>query len=127
VTPTSLSLRHLRAGGWTVDVCERWVPSAGGQVRKDLFGVIDLVALRGAETMGVQTTSHTNVAARVLKITDADHAPQLAALRAAGWSVVVHGWRLSTRDGHACKHGAARCGCRWTLHRFIDLTTEAAA
>jgi hypothetical protein len=117
MSPTFLSMRHLRAEGWLVDVCERWVPSATGQVRKDLFGLIDLVALRGSETMGVQTTSHTNALARVKKIGDADHTEQLAALHAAGWLVVVHGWRKSTRDGHACPHGKTACGCRWTLHR----------
>jgi hypothetical protein len=122
VTPTQLSLRHLRTEGWLVDVCERWVPSftgVGGN-RRDLFGLIDLVALRGAETIGVQTTSHANFNSRLNKINDDEHRPALDALKAAGWSVVVHGWRKSTRDGHACHHGGrARCGCRWTLHRLV--------
>jgi hypothetical protein len=122
VSPTTLSLRHLRAEGWLVDVCERWIPSGRvGQVRKDLFGLIDLVAVRGPETLGVQTTSHTNVNARLNKMRDTEHTARLAALRDAGWSVVVHGWRMSSRDGHACKHSAARCACRWTLHRLITL------
>jgi len=122
MTPTALSLRHLRAEGWLVDVCERWVPSPNGQVRKDLFGIIDLIAVRGPVTMGVQTTSHTNAHARLNKMLDAEHSPMVDALMAAGWRVVVHGWRLSTRDGHACPHGRSRCGCRWTLHHFTDLS-----
>lgn len=118
MTPTQLSLRHLREEGWLVDICERWVPSfGGGGVRKDLFGMIDLVALRGDITLGVQTTNHTNVSGRLAKMRDAEHAPALAALRAAGWLLVVHGWRLSTRTGHACPHSQSRCGCRFTLHR----------
>lgn len=123
MTPTALSLRYLRDEGWLVDVCERWVPSGRiGQVRKDLFGMIDLVAVRGTETMGVQTTSNANVASRLTKMTDADHADALAALRSAGWTVMIHGWRKSTRDGRECKHGlAARCGCRWTLHRHLEV------
>ncbi len=123
MTPTALSLRYLRDEGWLVDVCERWVPSGRiGQVRKDLFGLIDLVAVRSAETMGVQTTSNSNVANHLTKMTDADHAVALAGLRAAGWTVVIHGWRKSTRDGRECKHGlAARCGCRWTLHRNVEI------
>jgi hypothetical protein len=118
---TELSLRHLRSEGWLVDVCERWIPSGdGGQVRRDLFGLIDLVALRGSVTMGVQTTSNSNVNARLSKIGDGEHAEQLAALTAAGWQVVVHGWRKSTREGHACQHDK-RCACRWTLHRCITV------
>lgn len=124
MTPTRLSLALLRDEGWTVDICERWMPTGNGVsgVRKDLFGILDLVALRDDQTMGVQTTSHDNVASRLNKITDEDHAPALAALRTAGWTVMVHGWRKSTRDGRACKHGlSARCGCRWTLHRFVEV------
>jgi len=129
-TPTQLSLAHLRQAGWIVDICERWVPNggrgvdAGGGIRRDLFGLVDLVAVRDGETLGVQTTSAANVAAHLSKMTDDEHAPALAALRAAGWTVVIHGWRKSTRDGHACGHGSkARCGCRWALHRFVEVTT----
>lgn len=123
-TPTKLSLAHLRDEGWAVDICERWVPMGGGAsgIRRDLFGLIDLVAVRAGETMGIQTTSHDNVAARIRKMTDDDHAPALGALRAAGWTVVVHGWRKTKRDGRACTHGlAARCACRWTLHRSEEV------
>jgi hypothetical protein len=122
ISPTALSLRLLRDDGWLVDVCERWVPiGGGGKVRKDLFGLIDLVALKEGVTMGVQTTSHTNANARLNKIQDEEHQVALRALQAAGWSIVVHGWRLSSRDGHACKHKQVRCGCRWTLHRLINI------
>jgi hypothetical protein len=123
VTPTALSLRLLRADGWLVDVCERWVPTGNGvgKVRKDLFGLVDLVALRGDTTMGVQTTSNSNVNARLNKINDDEHRSALHALQAAGWLIVVHGWRMTTRDGHACKHDKTRCGCRWALHRLIEL------
>jgi hypothetical protein len=126
MTPTALSLRHLRGEGWTVDVCERWVPAGVGQVRKDLFGMLDLVALRDTVTMGVQTTSHGNALSRHKKIVDDEHAERLAALHAANWIVVVHGWRKSTRDGHACPHDKPRCGCIWTLHRLIQLTPQEA-
>lgn len=124
MTPTELSLRHLRKDGWLVDVCERWVPNPvhpGGGQRRDLFGLIDLVAIRGTQTLGVQTTTVTNVNAHLLKMTDDEHRPRLADLFVAGWIIVVHGWRKSTRDGHACTHGRVVCGCRWTLHRNIDM------
>jgi hypothetical protein len=120
-SPTALSLAHLRSDGWLVDVCERWVPLHGGKIKRDLFGLIDLVAVRPGETLGVQTTSSANFNARLNKMTDDDHYPAVSALMSAGWQVVIHGWRKSTRDGHACKHGHARCGCRWVLHREITL------
>jgi hypothetical protein len=88
VTPTQLSLRHLRADGWTVDVVEHW--NSHALIRVDLFEILDIVALRGAETMGVQATSYTNISARCRKIAEADATP---ALRAAGWRLVVHGWQ----------------------------------
>ena len=124
-SPTELSLRHLRKEGWLVDVCERWVPnpsSPGGGKRRDLFGLVDLIAVKDTRTMGVQTTSHTNVSNHLTKMTDEFHKPFLHTLAVAGWIIVCHGWRKSTRDGHACQHGAARCGCRYTLHRCVDLT-----
>ena len=125
MTPTALSLRHLRAEGWLVDVVERWVPGISGlKVRRDLFGIGDLLALRGPDVLLVQTTSAGNALSRVRKIGDGEHAEALAALRAAGVLVHVHGWRMTTADGKACKHGKARCGCRWRLHRFVDLSEE---
>jgi hypothetical protein len=87
-TPTARSLAHLRAFGWTVGVVEQRIPRTN--ITRDLFGFIDLVALRGAETMAVQVTSGSNVAARVRKITEAE---DLGAVRQAGWAIVVHGWR----------------------------------
>lgn len=87
MTPTQRSLAYLRKNGYTVAITERWNAHAG--IRQDLFGCIDLIALRGDETLGVQTTSGPNVAARVRKIADNEHLP---ALRAAGWTLHVHGW-----------------------------------
>jgi hypothetical protein len=118
VSPTQLSLRRLRSEGWAVDVCERWVPMGGGaqSVRRDLFGLLDLVALRAGETMGVQTTTASNYLSRVKKLTDDEHRPTLDLLLEAGWLVAVHGWRLTDAKGHACTHRPAHCACRWDLH-----------
>jgi hypothetical protein len=91
-------LALLRADGWTAEVVERWVP--GVNVRRDLFGFVDVLALRGPDTLAVQVTTATNVSAHIHKIEDA---PTLAAVRAAGWSIEVHGWRKS--------------GNRWVVRR----------
>lgn len=77
----------------TCEVVERW--NAFARIRQDLFGIIDIVALDEQQTLGVQTTSWTNVSARVKKIADS---PYLPALLRAGWVLEVHGWKkgLST-------------------------------
>ncbi|MBI4659040.1 MAG: hypothetical protein HY735_09365, partial [Verrucomicrobia bacterium] len=72
-----------------VAVVERWNPYAW--VRQDLFGFADLLAIRGNETLAVQTTSGNNVAARLDKIR-ATHAAALW-LEAPTRKIVVHGWR----------------------------------
>lgn len=87
-SPTQRTLAHLRRAGYPlVQVVERWNPHA--RIRQDLFGIIDVVAV-GADIVGVQATSASNVAARVRKLTDS---PALPILRKAGIRVLVHGWR----------------------------------
>jgi hypothetical protein len=84
-----------------VAIVEHWNPFA--RIRQDLFGVLDLLAVRDGVTLGVQTTSGSNVSARVKKIAESDAVP---ALRRAGWAIVVHGWRKAANG-------------RWTL-REVD-------
>lgn len=71
------------------DVCERWVPKAN--VRKDLFGIADIVAARPeyTEVMLIQTTTKSNMSARVKKI-NAHENTQI--LRDSGFQINVHGW-----------------------------------
>lgn len=56
----------------------------------DLLGFVDILAFTDGETVAVQTTDITNVAARVTKI---EASPWLGPVVDAGWRVVVHGWR----------------------------------
>ena len=88
LSPTQLTLRLLRDDGWLVEVTEKWVP--GANIRKDLFGWIDLLALRDGETLAVQTTSWSNMSSRVNKITESD---TVDAVRKAGWTIWVIGWK----------------------------------
>jgi hypothetical protein len=88
MTPTQRTLKLLRDDGWLAEVVERWVP--GANIRKDLFGWIDIVALRDGETLAVQCTSYTNISARVKKIADSETVTQV---RKAGWLIWVIGWR----------------------------------
>jgi hypothetical protein len=105
-TPTQLTLANPRLTcgeeGWLVEVTEKWIP--GANIRKDLFGWIDLLALRDGETLAVQTTSWSNVSARVHKITESD---TISAVRKANWNVWVVGWKKDRN--------------RW-VHKVIDLS-----
>ena len=96
------SLELLRGRGYLVEIVEHHVPRVNRT--RDLFGIVDILALKGAETLAVQTTSASNVSTRVHKVTAATALP---ALRAAGWRLGIHGW-------------AQRRG-QWSL-REIDLS-----
>jgi hypothetical protein len=97
VSPTQRSLKLLRDRGYRAAVVEKWNPHARRRI--DLFGIIDLVAIGNGETIGVQTTSGSNVASRIDKITESE---AIADLRDAGWRIVVHGWR-KLKSGWACR------------------------
>ncbi len=90
MSPTARSLAKLRERGYVAGVVERWIAEPG--IHVDLFGFLDIVAVKPGETVGVQATTGDHVAARLRKIEDS---PSLPLVRAAGWRVVVHGWRKS--------------------------------
>lgn len=102
-SPTARSLEYLRKLGYIADVTERWIPKLN--VRKDLFGFIDIVAINDTEVLAVQATSGDggNVSARVTKIAEHDNYPMVC----KHMRIVVHGWR---------KNAAGR----WTL-REVEL------
>lgn len=74
--PTERAMQFIRARGGYVDKCERWQNAPhlpGGGVRKDLFGIIDLIELREIgpdqwQMVGIQCSGETNIAAHVTKI-----------------------------------------------------------
>lgn len=89
MTPTQRSLALLRSAGYTVQVVERWNPFA--RVRQDLFGFIDIVAVRPdlPGVLAIQSTSRANIAARRTKIAEEARA---RVWLAAGNAIVIHGW-----------------------------------
>lgn len=97
-TPTKRTLDRLRADGWLVAVVEKWNPAV--KQRHDLFGVIDVLAIRGDETLAVQATSASNVSSRVKKIADHENT---ARIREAGWRFEVHGWRKNKSRRWECR------------------------
>lgn len=93
-SPAERTLRELRKRGYLVQVVERWNPF--GKVRQDLFGIVDVLAVRDGETLAVQATSGSNLAKRARKLETSDALP---VLKAAGWRVEVWGWQKSRRTG----------------------------
>jgi hypothetical protein len=102
-SPTQRSIEYLRKSGWMVDVVEKWIP--GANIRRDLFGLWDILAVQDGVTLAVQVTSYGNVSSRIKKITESEVLPML---RQAGWVLKVHGWRKE-------KNG------RWTV-REVDIS-----
>lgn len=102
-SPTGRSLENIRERGYVPWVVEYW--NAFSRKRVDLFGIFDIIAVGNGETLAVQTTSGSNVSARVKKIADSEY---IAACRDAGWRIEVHGWRKSARN-------------RWVL-RVVDVS-----
>ena len=89
MSPTARSLAHLRDQGYHVEIVEQNKRAGIKCWKVDLWGFIDILAIRRGEVLGVQVTSRSNVAARVKKITDS---PLLPLVREAGIRVLVHGW-----------------------------------
>jgi hypothetical protein len=89
-SPTQRSLNLLRERGYLPYITETWNPYS--KRRNDLYGFADIVAIKVGEpgVLAVQTTSGTNLSARIKK------AESLSAFRlwlAAGNPVEFHGWR----------------------------------
>lgn len=97
-SPTKRSLKKLREEGYLCQVVEHWNPFA--RVRQDLFGFIDIVAIKDGVTLGVQTTTRANINARVVKIRWLTAYP---IVKASGWKVVCHGWSKLKNDRWDCK------------------------
>ena len=88
LSPTQRTLKALRDDGWTVTVVEHWNPHA--HIRQDMWGFVDLVALKHGRTLAVQACAGASSAARVEKITNAE---LVGAVREANWEIQVWAWR----------------------------------
>jgi len=88
MTPTARTLKWCKENGLLAGTVERY--NHHTRQSNDLFGFIDIIAIDGTKTIGIQATSGSNVSARVKKIK--------AEARAHDWLssprrlVVVHGW-----------------------------------
>ena len=107
-SPTQRSLAILRKQGYRVAITEHW--NSFAKIRQDLFGFCDVLCL-APSMLAIQTTSGTNVSARITKILELDAAREWLE---AGHRIVVHGW---------AKRGERGAVKRWTC-REEEVTLE---
>ena len=88
ISPTQLSLKKIREEGYVVvQVVEYW--NAFARRRIDLYGFIDILAIKDGHVLAVQTTTVGNMGARIKKIANHENVGEV---RKANWSIHVHGW-----------------------------------
>lgn len=87
-SPTQRSLKHMRDQGYYAEVVERY--NSFTRRRNDFAGFIDILCLGDGVVVGVQTTSYSNMSARIAKIKEHENLP---AVLKANIRVVIHGWR----------------------------------
>lgn len=125
-SPTSRTLAKLKSRGIPAQVVEKWIAikgHPGGGVRRDLFNIIDIVALRGC-IWGIQATSAANVSKRIEKI---NAEPLALEWIRAGGSLSVFGWSKKGKRGKrklwACRVMVAEVlpgGCHLCWNEEID-------
>lgn len=99
MSPTSRSKQMLEKDGYKVWIVEQTIRIPGRTFKRDLFNGFDLLCVKGKETLAVQTTTLSNLGARIDKLAANQFVPFL---REAGWVLHAHGWR-KLKTGWACK------------------------
>lgn len=100
ISNTSRTLKWLRDQGWSADVVERWMKNpkhpAGGY-RKDLFNIIDIIALSNRGIMGVQSCGQAFAEHNRKVLAE----PLALKWLEAGGDLILIGWRkiLKKRGG----------------------------
>lgn len=104
MSPSARTIAECRKRGWTIQCVEQTIRIPGGRTfKRDLFGVLDLVALTGAGILGIQATGGGNNSHRRAKI--------LAEPRARLW--LLNGARLAIWNWE--KQGARGKRKTWQL------------
>ena len=87
MSPMARSLENLRQRGYEVAIVEHY--NHHSKKTYDLFGWADILGVKNGVTIGVQTTTTDNMAARVKKMGENIVLP---VCKAAGWKIECHGW-----------------------------------
>lgn len=108
MSPVQRTMAHLKSKGAKVAIVEHW--NSFVQIKFDLFGWIDVLAILDGKFVGVQTTTQAHAADRIAK---AKGNLALEAWLRAGGILVVHCW---------AKRGARGKRKLWTLkEEFLTL------
>lgn len=92
-SPTQRTLQALRKDGFKCAVVEKWIPIPGGHGRRlDLFNIIDVLAITGAETLGIQCCG-SSFSAHWKKLTEAESENTRAWLSNGYRSLEIWSWR----------------------------------
>jgi hypothetical protein len=94
-SPTQLSLKMMREQGYYAEVVERY--NSFTRKRNDLCGFIDILCLMPGEVVGVQTTSYSNLSARIKKIREHEN---FVKVQDSGIIIIVHGWAKRNNRWH---------------------------
>jgi len=102
-SPTQRSLAYLKKQGLKTGIVERWLPNPaypGGGKRSDLFGIIDILAIDGPETIGVQSTGQA-FSEHHKKLTEEKEQETIDWLQGGTRLLLLIGWRklLKKRGG----------------------------
>jgi hypothetical protein len=119
MTPTQRTLKALKElyGPWSSGIVERWIPKAC--VRKDLFGIIDIVVTAGDRgILGVQSTGQ-DFSGHHKKLTE-DKREECVRWLKAGGLLELWGWRkVKVKRGGKAMVWKPRIKV-YTLGDFID-------
>lgn len=91
MSPNARTLIWLRKLGYLPAVVEQRLPIPGRFVTRDLFGILDIIAIKDGERgcLGVQATTVSNLSARLAKARANEH---LRVWKQAGNAFCVVGW-----------------------------------
>ena len=114
MTPTQRTLGLYRQHGFMTGVVERRLPMPGSfGVLVDLFGFIDLIAVRAGRIIGVQATSVPNVSARAKKILN-NRSEESKTWLGAGAEIHVIGWKKYVKPVDR----------KWWRYRLLRITSK---
>lgn len=99
MSPTQRTLQFFRRAGYRCAITEHWNGHAG--IRQDLFGFVDVLAIRGLWTVGIQACAGKSMSARQAKIEGLEAARDWLADHHR--RIVVVGWRKTGPRGKVKK------------------------
>ena len=119
-SPTQRTLANLRGRGYEAQVVEHWIPRA--RKRRDLWGVIDVLAMDDDTLLGVQATSDSNLSARRAKCDDSVLLKRW--LANPGRRFELHGWGLRGKQGERKKYALRAYTAVLTAHGIVWTDSE---